>query len=253
MATAPRPSPPPKPKPSPRSSVVTPREIREAAAGRGASRAVRRSCTWSSSAPPEARERAAIGAFKIRGAYNAYDVCRPTYDSRVSSPTPRGITPGRRVRGAKVRRARGLVMPETAPAVKVEGVTRWGGEVVRRPHLRRSAHQAEAIAAQDQLAVVPPFDHADIVGARRRWRSRSSSSCRPWTPSSSRSRRRADFRSRRRLAAAGATPPAVWGVEPAGAPKLQRSLAACARPARAHGEHRRGLITLSVGESPSPS
>src|SRR5439155_4972123 len=60
-----------------------------------------------------------------------------------------------------------LVMPKTTPAVKVEGVKKWGGEVVlagRTSEDRRI--KAEEIAARDGLAVVPPFDHADIVAGQ---------------------------------------------------------------------------------------
>src|SRR5438045_8694830 len=60
-----------------------------------------------------------------------------------------------------------IVMPETAPAVKVEGVKKWGGEVIfagRTSEDRRIT--AEEIAARDGLAIVPPFDHADIVAGQ---------------------------------------------------------------------------------------
>src|SRR5258708_26991179 len=58
-------------------------------------------------------------------------------------------------------------MPETTPAVKVEGVKKWGGEVVfagRTSEDRRI--KAEEIARKEQLAVVPPFDHPDIVAGQ---------------------------------------------------------------------------------------
>src|SRR2546425_9201629 len=57
-----------------------------------------------------------------------------------------------------------VVMPETAPAVKVAGVRRWGGEVVFAGRTSDDRQQAaEAIAAREGLAVGPPFDHPDIV------------------------------------------------------------------------------------------
>src|SRR2546429_9903220 len=58
-------------------------------------------------------------------------------------------------------------MPGTAPGVKVAGVKKWGGGVVlagRTSDDRRRA--AEAIAVRDALAVVPPFDHPDIVAGQ---------------------------------------------------------------------------------------
>src|SRR2546422_672361 len=55
-------------------------------------------------------------------------------------------------------------MPETAPAVKVAGVKKWGGEVVLAGRTSDDRQRrAEAIAAREGLAIVPPFDHPDIV------------------------------------------------------------------------------------------
>src|SRR3989442_10450028 len=54
--------------------------------------------------------------------------------------------------------------PGTAPAVKVTGVKRWGGEVVLAGRTSEDRQRAaEQIAARERLAVVPPFDHLDIV------------------------------------------------------------------------------------------
>src|SRR3989442_10618913 len=58
-------------------------------------------------------------------------------------------------------------MPETAPAVKVAGVKKWGAEAVfagRTSDDRQRA--AEEIAAREGLAVVPPFDHPDIIAGQ---------------------------------------------------------------------------------------
>jgi threonine dehydratase len=55
-------------------------------------------------------------------------------------------------------------MPTTAPAVKVDGVKRWGGEVILEgttSHDRRT--RAEAEAAARGLTMVPPFDHEWII------------------------------------------------------------------------------------------
>src|SRR3989475_13056911 len=58
-------------------------------------------------------------------------------------------------------------MPETAPAIKVAGVRKWGGEVVLAGRTSEDRHRAaEAIAAREGLAVVPPFDHPDIVAGQ---------------------------------------------------------------------------------------
>jgi threonine dehydratase len=57
-----------------------------------------------------------------------------------------------------------VVMPETAPRVKVEGVKSYGGEVIcaGTTSLERKA-RAEAEATARGLTIVPPFDHAWII------------------------------------------------------------------------------------------
>src|SRR5258707_14644600 len=109
-----------------------------------------------------------MGAFKIRGAYNAI--------RKLSDPTrKRGvITYSSGNHGQAVAYAAKqfgvrtvIVMPETAPAVKVDGVKRWGGEVVlagRTSEDRRT--KAEALANQGGLAVGPPLGHPDILAGR---------------------------------------------------------------------------------------
>src|SRR5260370_26690235 len=61
-----------------------------------------------------------------------------------------------------------VVMPETAPAVKVAGVKRWGGEVgfAGRTSEDRQ-HEAEALAAREGLAIVPPLRPSHIGGGGR--------------------------------------------------------------------------------------
>jgi threonine dehydratase len=57
-----------------------------------------------------------------------------------------------------------VVMPENAPAVKVEGVRRYGGEVIfAGTTLFDRQHRAEAEAAARRLTIVPPFDHPWII------------------------------------------------------------------------------------------
>ena len=108
------------------------------------------------------------GAFKIRGAYNM--LAR--------------LTPGERTRGvvtyssgnhgqAMALAARELgapavvVMPTTAPAIKVEGARSFGAEVIFAG--TTSAHRrerAEAEAASRGLTIVPPFDHEWIIAGQ---------------------------------------------------------------------------------------
>lgn len=60
-----------------------------------------------------------------------------------------------------------VVMPEHAPRAKVDGVRRWGGEVVfagrtSEDRYRRAIEMADA----QGLAVVPPYDHSDIIAGQ---------------------------------------------------------------------------------------
>jgi threonine dehydratase len=57
-----------------------------------------------------------------------------------------------------------IVMPTTAPAIKIAGVKRWGAEVVLEGSTSVQRRlRAEAIAADRGLTMVPPFDHEWIV------------------------------------------------------------------------------------------
>lgn len=194
-----------------------------------------------------------IGAFKVRGAYNAI---RKLSDAarRPGVITFSSGNHGQAVAFAAQRfgvRAV-VVMPETTPAVKIEGVKRWGGEVVfagRTSEDRRLA--TLEIAARDGLAIIPPFDHADIVAGQA-------------TVAVEIAEELPDVALVvvpvgggglisgvvRGLAAAGSQARVV-GVEPAGAPKLTRSLAA-GRPVMLErtASVADGLITLTVGTIP---
>jgi threonine dehydratase len=60
-----------------------------------------------------------------------------------------------------------IVMPETAPEAKVNGVKRWGGEVVFAGTTSEDRHsRAQALAAADGLAVIPPYDHPHIIAGQ---------------------------------------------------------------------------------------
>jgi threonine dehydratase len=109
-----------------------------------------------------------IGAFKIRGAYHAV--------SRVAAAGARGVVTsssgnhGQAV--AWAARAFGLravvVMPESTPRIKVDGVRRHGGEVVFAGKVRspEQGRRAEAIMREEGLVMVPPFDHRDVVAGQ---------------------------------------------------------------------------------------
>ncbi|HEV8612450.1 MAG TPA: threonine/serine dehydratase [Gemmatimonadales bacterium] len=104
-----------------------------------------------------------IGAFKVRGAWTA--ITRLPEASRA-----RGVIAhssgnhGRAV--AWVARRLGLrcviVMNDNAPAVKVDAVRSEGAEVVLVDRYQR-VQTAEALAARDDLSMIPPFEHPDVI------------------------------------------------------------------------------------------
>jgi threonine dehydratase len=105
------------------------------------------------------------GAFKIRGAYNMVAQL-PEAERRRGVITYSSGNHGQAV--AIAARALGVaavvVMPTTAPRIKVEGAKTFGAQVVFEgtTTLHRKA-RAEQIAAERHLTMVPPFDHEWII------------------------------------------------------------------------------------------
>jgi len=105
------------------------------------------------------------GAFKIRGAYNMVAQLSEAERARGVITYSSG-NHGQAV--AIAARAVGtpsvVVMPTTAPKIKVDGARRFGAEVVFEgtTTLHRKA-RAEQIAAERGLAIIPPFDHEWII------------------------------------------------------------------------------------------
>ena len=234
--------------------MVTEKEIREAAAGlEGIAQRTSLRYVEALGAHLKLENEQPIGAFKIRGAYNAIRKLPDTARKRgviTFSSGNHGQAVAYAAKQFGVRAV--IVMPETAPAVKVEGVKRWGGEVVlagRTSEDRRIT--AEEMAKKDGLAVVPPFDHPDIVAGQA-------------TVALEIVEQLPEVETVlvpvgggglisgvvTGLAAAGSRAK-VWGVEPAGAPKLKRSLEAGSLVRlEKTGSIADGLITLNVGAIP---
>ena len=108
------------------------------------------------------------GAFKIRGASNLIAQI-------ASGPDVRGVitySSGNHAQAvACAARRIGLpavvVMPETAPAVKVEGTRSYGAEVLFEGTTSvERRRRAEALAAERGLTMVPPFDHPEIIAGQ---------------------------------------------------------------------------------------
>ena len=106
-----------------------------------------------------------IGAFKIRGAYNYLALLTEWQRSRGVVTYSSG-NHGQAVAFAAQRFGvpAVIVMPETAPAVKVDGARRWGADVefAGTTTVHRQA-RAEALADERGMIVVPPFDSLPII------------------------------------------------------------------------------------------
>jgi threonine dehydratase len=109
-----------------------------------------------------------IGAFKIRGAYNAVASLSPAERERgvitySSGNHAQGVARAARLLGAPCV----VVMPSDAPAIKRERVAADGAEivVVGTASDERQA-VAERIAAERGLAIIPPFDDDRIIAGQ---------------------------------------------------------------------------------------
>src|SRR5712692_7731163 len=150
-------------------SVVSAQDVRDAAAGL-AGVAVRTPLRFVEplNAYLKLESLQPIGAFKLRGAYNAVRRLPDPAGKRGVITYSSGNHGQALAYAAQLVGVRAVVvMPETAPAVKVAGVKRWGGEVVFADRTSEDRQQeAEARAAREGLAIVPPFDHSDIVAGQ---------------------------------------------------------------------------------------
>ena len=109
-----------------------------------------------------------IGAFKIRGAYDAVASLPPDERARgvitySSGNHAQGVARAARLLGAPCV----VVMPSDAPAIKRERVAADGAEIVivgTASDERQAV--AERIAAERGLAIIPPFDDDRIIAGQ---------------------------------------------------------------------------------------
>lgn len=108
------------------------------------------------------------GSFKIRGAYNFIsmipdDRLRTGIITYSSGNHAQAVALAGKLRGVRVL----VVMPTTAPEVKREGARRLGAEVVFEgtTSVERKL-RADAIAREEGLQMVPPFDHRHIIAGQ---------------------------------------------------------------------------------------
>jgi threonine dehydratase len=107
-----------------------------------------------------------VGSFKLRGATNA--VSRLTTEQRA-----RGVvTHSSGNHGQALAYAAGIyaapcvvVIPDTAPKIKIAAVRDIGAEILMVPPSRRAA-EAQRLADERGLTLIPPYDHRDVIAGQ---------------------------------------------------------------------------------------
>jgi threonine dehydratase len=109
-----------------------------------------------------------VGAFKIRGAYNA--IAQFTPGQRAAgvitfSSGNHGQAIALAARLLDVRAV--VVMPEDAPAMKVAATQGYGGQVVRYDRYAQDPHQiVQALVDERGMTFIPPFDHPHVMAGQ---------------------------------------------------------------------------------------
>jgi len=108
----------------------------------------------------------AVGAFKVRGAFNAI----AHLDAAVRARGVVAYSSGNHAQAvahaaASYGIAASIVMPEETPAVKVDATRSHGAEVVLCAAGRRE-QVADEVVARTGGVLIPPFDHPDVIAGQ---------------------------------------------------------------------------------------
>ena len=109
-----------------------------------------------------------MGAFKFRGAYNALSKLDSGQQRRgvtaySSGNHAQAVALAGRILGVPTV----IVMPDDAPAVKLDATRGYGAEVVVYNRQRDDREQiSSALAEQRGLTMIPPFDHAHVIAGQ---------------------------------------------------------------------------------------
>jgi threonine dehydratase len=107
-----------------------------------------------------------IGAFKVRGAFNAI----ATLDTAARARGVVAYSSGNHAQAVAYAAQRFgvpavIVVPDVAPRIKVEATRAYGAEVVEVPIGEHEA-KAHELAAERGLTLVPPFDDAAVIAGQ---------------------------------------------------------------------------------------
>jgi threonine dehydratase len=106
-----------------------------------------------------------MGAFKFRGAYNAIarfdDAQRAAGVLTFSSGNhAQAIALSARLAGIRAT----IIMPNDAPALKVQATKEYGGEVIFYDRYTENREEiARRLAEERGMTLVPPYDHPDVI------------------------------------------------------------------------------------------
>jgi threonine dehydratase len=109
-----------------------------------------------------------MGAFKFRGAFNALAKLDAAARSRgvvafSSGNHAQAVALAARILGIDAT----IVMPDDAPASKLEATRSYGGRIVTYDRYRENREEiAERLADERGATVVPPYDHPDIIAGQ---------------------------------------------------------------------------------------
>lgn len=109
-----------------------------------------------------------VGAFKLRGAYNAIAQFTPAQRAGgvitfSSGNHGQAIALAARLLGVRSV----IVMPEDAPAIKLAATRGYGGEVIAYDRYREDGNEVVARLAQERgMTFIPPFDHPHVMAGQ---------------------------------------------------------------------------------------
>jgi threo-3-hydroxy-L-aspartate ammonia-lyase len=108
------------------------------------------------------------GAFKFRGAYNAISALPEAERARgvitfSSGNHAQAVALACRLLGAPAT----IIMPEDAPAAKIEGTRGYGAEVILYDRYSQDREAlGRSIAGPRGLTLIPPFNHPDVIAGQ---------------------------------------------------------------------------------------
>jgi threonine dehydratase len=109
-----------------------------------------------------------MGAFKFRGAFNALAKLDAAARARgvvafSSGNHAQAVALAARILGIDAT----IVMPDDAPASKLEATRSYGGRIITYDRYRENREEiAQRLADERGAAVIPPYDHPDIIAGQ---------------------------------------------------------------------------------------